>query len=121
MPSATATPENELCVLCSINPVGSVEHVPPRSFSETPYPNNLITAPSCARCNQGSHLDDDYLLAFLVSLDTPGAAPTLDLVRARVTRGMHRPALPGPRRRLQTAVEFRYDRDPATGAGGAVI
>lgn len=116
-----AVPEKQRCVLCSINPADSVEHVPPRSFFEPPYPDNLITVPSCARCNQGSHLDDDWLLAFLVSLDTPGASPTLDLVRARVTRGLHRPAFPGLRNRLQKAVEFRYERDPATGTGIANV
>lgn len=117
MPSVSAVPEKQRCVLCSVNPADSVEHVPPRSFFEPPYPNNLITVPSCALCNQGSHLDDDYLLAFLASLDTRGASPTLDLVRTRVTRGLHRPAFPGLRKQLQQAVEFRYERDPATGTG----
>jgi hypothetical protein len=114
IPSVSAVPDKKRCVLCSINPADSVEHVPPRSFFESPYPDNLITVPSSVPCNQGSHLDDDYLLAFLVSLDTPGASPTLDVVRARVTRGLHRPSFPGLRRRLQEAVEFSYVRDPAT-------
>lgn len=121
MPSVKAIPDKQRCVLCSINPADSAEHVPPRSFFGPPCPDNLITVPSCALCNHGSHLDDDYLLAFLVSLDTPGASPTLDLVRARVTRSMHRPAFPGLRRRLQEAVEFRYLRDPATGTGIANV
>jgi hypothetical protein len=121
MPFVSAVAEKQRCVLCSINPADSVEHVTPCSFFEPPYPNNLITVPSCAHCNQGSHLDDDYLLGFLVSLDTPGASPTLDLVRARVTRGMHRPAFPGLRKRLQEAVEFHYERDPTTGTGIANV
>ena len=107
--------DDKRCVLCSINPADSDEHLPPRSFFEPPYPNNLITVPSCGPCNHGSHLDDDYLLAYLVSLDLPGASPTLDLVRKRVTRGLHRPGFPGLRRRLQRAVEFTYEQDPLAG------
>lgn len=84
-------------------------------------PENLITVPACGPCNQGSHLNDDYLLAFLVSLDTPGASPTLEHVRERVTRGLHRPEYPGLRDRLQEAVEFRYERDPNTGTGVAQV
>ena len=108
------------CVLCSIRPANTVEHLPPRSFFEPPRPQ-LITVPACRECNHGSHLDDDYLLAFLVSLDTPGASPILDHVRERVTRGLHRPGYPGLRDRLQEAVEFRYKRDPVTGAGVAQV
>jgi hypothetical protein len=52
------------CVLCGVNAATTREHVPPESFFERPYPDNLITVPACASCNQGSHLDDDYLLAF---------------------------------------------------------
>ena len=109
------------CVLCSVNAADSAEHIPPRSFFEPPYPEDLITVPACGPCNHGSHLDDDYLLAFLVSLDTPGASPTLERVRDRVTRGLHRPAFPGLRNRLQGAVEFRYESDPDTGTAIAHV
>ena len=108
------------CVLCSIRPANTVEHVPPRSFFEPPRPN-LITVPACRECNHGSHLDDEYLLAFLVSLDIPGASPILDRVRERVTRRLHRPDYPGLRNRLQEAVEFRYEQDPDTGTGVAQV
>ena len=93
----------------------------PRSFFQPPYPDNLITVPSCSQCNHGSHLDDDYVLGYLVSLDMPGASPTLELVRDRVKRGLHRPGFPGLRRRLQTSVVFNYDRDPATGTRVASV
>jgi hypothetical protein len=99
--------DDSRCVLCGINSANSSEHVPPRSFFEPPYPENLITVPACDACNHGSHLDDDYLLGFLVSLDTPGASPTLDRVRERGTRGLHRPGFPGLRNRDdQRRLEF---------------
>jgi hypothetical protein len=111
----SAASAHRRCILCSINLADTQEHVPPESFFEQPYPPNLITVPACTECNHGSHLDDEYLLAYLVSLDMPGASPTLDLVRQRITRGLHRPQFPGLRRRLQRAIEFSCDRDPATG------
>ena len=83
------------CVLCGVNAATTREHVPPESFFERPYPDNLITVPACASCNQGSHLDDDYLLAFLVSRDHSGTPAVLDNVRDRVYRGLRRPDRPG--------------------------
>jgi hypothetical protein len=91
------------CVLCGVNAATSREHVPAESFFERPYPPNLITVPACAPCNQGSHLDDDYFLAFLVSRDLPGGAAVLDSVRDRVYRGLRRPDRPGLHIRLLEA------------------
>ena len=104
------------CVLCCISAADSVEHIPPRQFFERPYPPNLITVPSCEPCNHGTHLDDDYLLAYLVSLDIPGASPTLNHIRERVTRGLHRPQFPGLIRRLRRALRIGYEADPITGS-----
>jgi hypothetical protein len=103
------------CVLCNVREADSVEHVPPESFFEAPYPENLITVPACTPCNRGSHLDDDYLLAYLVSLDLAGASPTLERVRVRVTRGLRRPAFPGLRMRLAKSLEWNYGLEPVTG------
>ena len=91
------------CLLCGINPATSREHVPPESFFERPYPPDLITVPACAGCNQGSHLDDDYFLAFLVSRHHPGTPAILDGVRDRVYRGLRRPGHPGLHIRLLEA------------------
>ena len=97
-------------------PADSVEHVPPRSFFRHPTPH-LITLPSCTRCNRGSHLDDDYLLAFLVSLDVPGtrrhstacgSASLADCTdrRPRLCRHRRRRGRRPVRRRLNPAVHI---------------
>ncbi|MGO9992866.1 MAG: hypothetical protein ACLPTF_10205 [Steroidobacteraceae bacterium] len=91
------------CVLCGINAATSREHVPAESFFERPYPPDLITVPACARCNQGSQLDDDYFLAFLVSREIAGTPAVLDTVRDRVYRGLRRPERPGLHIRLLEA------------------
>jgi hypothetical protein len=91
------------------------EHVPPQSFFERPYPANLITVPACKPCNEGSQQDDAYFLAFLASRDVAGAAPSLDRVRERVTRGLHRPNFRGLRDRLIRHSELSARVDPETG------
>jgi hypothetical protein len=103
------------CVLCSVREADSVEHVPPESFFEAPYPKNFITVPACTPCNHGTHLDDDYLLAYLVSLDVPGASPALHGVRQRVTRGLHKPGFGGLKMRLAKSLEWNYQLDSVTG------
>lgn len=107
--------DSSLCTLCSVRAATTAEHVPPQSFFEPPYPGNLITVPACGPCNNGSQKDDEYFLAFLASRDVPGAAPSLDRVRERVTRGLHRPGFPGLRDRLIALSEPTYRIDPATG------
>jgi hypothetical protein len=91
------------CVLCGINAATSREHVPAESFYEPPYPPNLITVPACEPCNHGSHLDDDYFLAFLVGRDHPGTPNVLESVRDRVYGKLRRPDHPGLHIRLLEA------------------
>lgn len=103
------------CVLCSIGAATTQEHVPPQSFFERPYPDNLITVPACQKCNLGSHLDDEYFLAFLASREIGGATPTLEHVQKRVTRGLHRQGFPRLRQRLIASSELTVTKDPKTG------
>jgi len=49
-----------LCVQCGTRPAESMDHIPPKNLFARPRPNNLITVPSCNRCNQGSSDDDEY-------------------------------------------------------------
>lgn len=88
---------------------------PAKVLFERPYPPNLITVPACKPCNEGSHLDDDYFIAFLASRDVVGASGSLDRVRERVTRDLHRPDFTGLRDRLMSSSELRIRANPATG------
>ena len=103
------------CVVCAAKVATTAEHVPPKSYFEPPYPENLITVPACGPCNNGSQKDDDYFLAYLVSRDVVGGTPSLDAVRKRVTRGLHRPKFPGLRNRLLASAQWTTQIDPATG------
>lgn len=48
------------CVYCgNIGPT-TADHIPPKGLFASPRPSNLITVPSCHKCNQGMSMDDEY-------------------------------------------------------------
>jgi hypothetical protein len=46
-----------LCAYCG-KPATSRDHIPPKSLFLSPRPENLITVPACAECNNGASSDD---------------------------------------------------------------
>ncbi|GAK61226.1 hypothetical protein U27_01125 [Candidatus Vecturithrix granuli] len=53
----------ETCIYCGKNPKETDDHVPPKSFYPKPRPSDLITVPSCLRCNQSAGKDEEFFLA----------------------------------------------------------
>jgi hypothetical protein len=49
-----------LCAYCGKEKKLTVDHVPPKLLLERPLPANILTVPSCADCNSGFKLDDEY-------------------------------------------------------------
>ncbi len=48
------------------------DHIPSKNLLEKPYPNNLLTIPSCDYCNKSFSLDEEYFLNVLVEIsDNP--------------------------------------------------
>lgn len=48
------------------------DHIPSKNLLEKPYPNNLLTIPSCDKCNKSFSLDEEYFLNVLVEIsDNP--------------------------------------------------
>ena len=50
------------------------DHVPPKCLLEKPFPKNLLTVPSCRRCNENFSSDEQY---FLIALAQVGFCPRL--------------------------------------------
>lgn len=44
------------------------DHVPSKNLLEKPYPSNLLTIPSCEKCNKSFSLDEEYFLNVLVEI-----------------------------------------------------
>jgi hypothetical protein len=54
------------CVYCGGNENLSKDHIPPKNLFSKPRPNDLITVPSCKKCNQEHSKDDNYFRDMLV-------------------------------------------------------
>jgi hypothetical protein len=57
--------DREKCIYCGTDKDITVDHVPPKLLLEQPYPENLITVPTCFPCNQSFQKDDEYLRIML--------------------------------------------------------
>lgn len=78
------------CVYCGAKAGATRDHVPARQFFAAPVPPNLITVPSCERCNRSWSKDEDYFRLLLVSRADTKGNPVRDklfpVVRASLTR-----------------------------------
>jgi hypothetical protein len=63
----------KVCIYCG-KAASTRDHVPPKSFLEKPYPDNLKTVPSCKDCNNGFSKDEEY---FLILMSKISLAPSL--------------------------------------------
>jgi hypothetical protein len=99
--------QSEFCVICASVPATTVEHIPAKLFFDKPLPDNLITVPSCEPCNRGSQHEDEYLRAFLMSIQHPVSTPAMENVRYRTIRHLHRKDHPGLKIAMQRASTFR--------------
>src|SRR2546426_1001654 len=89
---------SEVCAYCGTAPATTRDHIPPKGTFPPPRPNDLITVPSCASCNQGASDRDERFRAYLslhVGLDTPSTSrlwePALRGIRRN--RKLHRQLL----------------------------
>ena len=85
-----------LCYLCG-GVANTRDHVPPRSLFSV-VPRNIITLPSCARCNVGAALDEEYIRTTLAAFGYWNSQEARDVWNGAVNRGFQR--RPGLRRRL---------------------
>jgi hypothetical protein len=79
-----------MCVLCTLVPATTAEHIPAKLFFDKPLPDNLITVPACAPCNNGSQRDDEYLRAFVMLLRDSQPSQAIERVRERTVRHLCR-------------------------------
>jgi hypothetical protein len=58
------------CVYCGEPGPLTNDHVPPKNLFAKPRPSNLVTVPSCRKCNKSFELDDEYFrLAITTGID----------------------------------------------------
>jgi hypothetical protein len=65
---------NQVCVICGKLPATTKDHIPPKGIFNKPRPNDLITVPACANCNNGaSQLDEAFLVNLGLHLSAKGS------------------------------------------------
>lgn len=61
--------KNEIvrCAICGVNEATTMDHVPPKNIFIPPRPQNMITVPSCSKCNHGASGADEIFKAYLTT------------------------------------------------------
>lgn len=67
------------------------DHIPPKNLFRKPYPNNLITVPSCKPCNGGSSMDDEYFRLWATVREDVKGNRDREGVLPSVLRGLEKP------------------------------
>jgi hypothetical protein len=84
------TEEKEACVYCGATDRLSRDHIPPKNLFPKPRPDDLITVPSCKRCNQGNSKDDTYFRDMLVLRHDLSENPLVQALIGSVLRSFNR-------------------------------
>ena len=78
------------CVYCGSTENLTKDHIPPKNLFAKPRPSNLITVPSCASCNGGFQLDDDYFWMIMHTRMETGGHPELTRTKAKFISSLNR-------------------------------
>ncbi|MGH9867610.1 MAG: HNH endonuclease [Candidatus Polarisedimenticolia bacterium] len=81
---------NGMCTYCGIEGPITSDHIPPRNLFPERTPYELITVPSCLKCNQSSSQDDEYFRAILSLWEELSSSPVMAELRPKALRGLQR-------------------------------
>lgn len=81
--------KEDTCVYCGNKTQVTKDHIPPKNLFGQPRPNNLITAPSCYKCNSNFSNDDEYF-RFSLSIRDDIFEKVQDIY-PKVMRSLHKP------------------------------
>lgn len=79
-----------ICVLCQLREATTRDHVPPKCLFPRPRPDNLITVPACAQCNNGASDHDDLFKVFLSMQVSENSEIGLRLFHEKTVRTLER-------------------------------
>jgi len=81
------------CIFCN-KPANTKEHIPPKQLFKGKPKRNLITVPSCKKCNESFQKDEDFFRQFWVSMLMDKSPKAKEMVNSEITRSIKRkPAL----------------------------
>jgi hypothetical protein len=81
--------EQEKCIFCGDNKNITREHaISDNLFPDNYEKNNLITVPSCRKCNESYSHDEELFRIFLVNQSTEKSQAAKDMLHTKITRAM---------------------------------
>ena len=104
---------SEGCAYCGA-PATTRDHVPPKGLFPRPLPSDLITVPSCARCNLSASTDDELFRVAIALRKELDDHPIATQVTESVLRGLRRAESQGFRSAL---VRTLHSSEVVTPAG----
>ena len=105
--------KNGECVYCGAKGPITDDHVPPRSFYPPMPPANLITVPSCRKCNVEFSKEDDYVRFVLAVNEKARGNPDRDQIIPAVKRFAERKESRELLIDLYASLDSAYRRTPA--------
>ena len=100
------------CFRCGRPDPETLDHVPPKVFLDRPYPDDLITVPSCRGCNADPS-DDERYVASLIEVVVCGTTNPQALERDKISKTLERrPRLREDLARAATVVDGVYTVRP---------
>jgi len=85
----------QLCIYCNHAVADTVDHIPPKLLLAKPYPDNLLTVPSCFKCNSSFQKHDEYTRV-IASIDVRNARhKTVKVNMPAILRSLEKPEAQG--------------------------
>jgi len=78
------------CIYCGSSKKITKDHIPPKCLFPEPVPKNLITIPSCEKCNQKFSKDDEYFRDVILMREDIFDLEGLEKLRNKVIRSLRR-------------------------------
>ena len=98
----------KVCVYCGSNEKLTRDHIPPKCLFNKPFPQDLITVPSCYQCNWRASSDDEYFRMMLVNRRDVGENPEALKGMEKALRSLQRKEAKGFAQSFFSGVEAHY-------------
>ena len=98
----------EECVYCGSTENITKDHIPPKCLFAKPLPQDLITVPSCRKCNNSASKDDEHFRNVLSASQEAGHHPDAKEVANKFVRSLQRPKAQGLKRSFLNTTNFFY-------------
>ena len=87
--------KNKSCIYCGSKEDITRDHSPPKALFPEPRPSNMLTVPSCRKCNESFAKDDQYFSDKLIMCAPISQNPNAQQVKQKFFRSLIKPEAEG--------------------------